>query len=481
MGEVDIQGDLLQPKEKMMAALAIKKEKFYNREIIRQDILQMSEQYSLEGFAFAEISPQIKEDPTVPKVDLVFDIKKGPKVYFERIDIAGNTKTRDKVIRREFKVAEQGLFDAQALRRSNENLNRLDFFEEINISTTPGSQEDRMNLKVEVKEKMTGSFSVGAGYSAADQFTVMGSIAQRNLFGRGQRLSLDAYLSGNTNRYSLNFVEPWLFDIPLSFGATLYNWIRTYDTYNKDSFGGNVDLGYLLWGEYTRGYISYTYDDANVTNVQANAPSQIQLSAGRNITSSVRLTLKRDSRDVLFNTNKGSLNSASVEYAGGPLGGTSEFTRYQAASGWYFPLFWGTTGFIHGKVGHIVENGFVPDYEKYYLGGINSIRGFKYNTIGVIDPVTGQKEGGDNMIQGNLEFIFPLFPSAGFKGVLFFDTGNVWNNGTSVDTGSFKKTAGVGVRWYSPMGPLRLEWGWNINPQPGEDSNNWEFSIGTFF
>ena len=120
----------------------------------------------MEGFAFAEISPQIKEDPTVPKVDLVYEIKKGPKVYFERIDIVGNTKTRDKVIRREFKVAEQGLFDAYALRRSNENLNRLDYFEEINISTTPGSQEDRMNLKVEVKEKMTGSFSVGAGYSA---------------------------------------------------------------------------------------------------------------------------------------------------------------------------------------------------------------------------------------------------------------------------------------------------------------------------
>ena len=138
MGEVDIQGDLLQPKEKMIAALGIKKEKFYNREVIRQDILQMADQYSLEGFAFAEIAPQVKEDPTVPKVDLVYDIKKGPKVYFERIDIAGNTKTRDKVIRREFKVAEQGLFDATALRRSNENLNRLDYFEEINISTTPG-------------------------------------------------------------------------------------------------------------------------------------------------------------------------------------------------------------------------------------------------------------------------------------------------------------------------------------------------------
>jgi outer membrane protein insertion porin family len=481
MGEVDIRGDLLLPKEKMVADLAIRKEKFYNREVIRKDILQMSEKYSLEGFAFAEIAPQIAEDPSVPKVDLVYEIRKGPKVYFERIDIVGNTKTRDKVIRREFKVTEQGLFDSAALRRSNENLNRLDYFEEINISTTPGSQEDRMNLKVEVKEKMTGTFTVGAGYSAADQFSVMGSIAQRNLFGRGQRLSLDAYLSGNTNRYSLNFVEPWLFDIPLSFGATVYDWLRTYDSYNKDSLGGSVDLGYLLWGEYTRGYVTYTYDNANVTNVQANAPSQIQNSAGLNTTSSVRFTLRRDSRDVLFNTSKGSLNSASVEYAGGPLGGTSQFTRYLASSGWYFPLFWGTTVFVNGKAGYIVENGKVPDYEKFYLGGINSIRGFKYNTIGVIDPVTGQIEGGDQFLQFNLEYIFPLFPSFGFKGVVFFDAGNVYNQSSSIDAGNVKKTAGLGVRWYSPMGPLRLEWGWNLDPKPGEDSNNWEFTIGTIF
>jgi len=481
MGEVDIQGELLQPKEKIIADLAIRKEKFYNREVIRQDVLKLSEQYSLEGYAFAEIVPQIKEDPTVPKVDLVFEMKKGPKVYFERIDIVGNTKTRDKVIRREFKVAEQGMFDAAALRRSNENINRLDYFEEVNISTTPGSQEDRMNLKVEVKEKMTGSFSVGAGYSAADQFTVMGSIAQRNLFGRGQRLSLDAYLSGNTNRYSLNFTEPWLFDIPLSFGATLYNWIRQYDSYKKDSLGGSVDLGYLLWGEYTRGYVTYTYDNANVTEVTTSAPSQIQNSAGINTTSSVRLTLRRDSRDVLFNTSKGSLNSASVEYAGGPLGGTSQFTRYLAGSGWYFPLFWGTTGFINGKVGYIVEHGKVPDYEKFYLGGINSLRGYKYNTVGVLDPKTGQVEGGDQMVQFNLEYIFPLFTAAGVKGVLFFDAGNVYNPGEAINFGGFKQSVGLGVRWYSPMGPLRLEWGFNINPQPGDPSNNWEFSIGTFF
>ncbi|MBI5585583.1 MAG: outer membrane protein assembly factor BamA [Deltaproteobacteria bacterium] len=481
MGTVDIQGELIEPKEKMLAGLAIRKEKFYNREVIRNDVLKLVDRYSLDGFAFAEIIPQIKEDPAGPQVDLVYEIKKGSKVYFERIDIVGNTKTRDKVIRREFKVAEGGLFDAAGLRRSNENLNRLDFFEEINISTTPGSQEDRMNLKVEVKEKMTGSFSMGVGYSAADQFSVMGQIAQRNLFGRGQRLSLDAYLSTRNTRYNLAFTEPWLFDIPLSAGASLYNWIREYDEYTKDSFGGTVDLGYLLWGDFTRGYLTYTYDDANVSNVQANAPDPIRNSEGQNTTSSLRFTLKRDSRDQLFNTTKGSLNSFSVEYAGGPLGGTSQFTRYLAGSGWYFPLFWGTTFFVNGKAGYIQEHGKVPDYEKFYLGGINSIRGFKYYDIGVVDPVTGNKFGGDKMVQFNLEYIFPVIEKAGVKGVLFFDTGNVYLKDDPIDASNFKKTVGVGVRWYSPMGPLRLEWGYNIDPKPGEDTSNWDFSIGTFF
>ncbi len=483
MGQVEINGDFIQPKDKLMAVLSITKEKFYNREVIRKDILKLNDLYSGEGYAFAEINPQIKEDPSVPKIDMVYEIKKGAKVYFERIDIVGNVKTRDKVIRREFKVAEKGLFDAVALRKSNENLHRLDFFEEINISTSPGSQEDRMNLKVEVKEKMTGSFSVGAGYSAVDQFIVMGQIAQRNLFGRGQRLSLDAQLGANTNRYNLGFFEPWLLDSRVSANINLYNWLRIWDQYTKNSLGGTVEFGYPLFEEFTRGFLSYTYDDANVTDIQAGAAQIIQDMAGRHQTSSVRLTLKRDSRDLLFNTTKGSVNSASVEYAGGPLGGTNFFTRYLASSGWYFPLFWETTFFANGKWGYITRNsgGDLPLYEKFYLGGINSVRGFKYYDISPTDPLTGQKIGGEQMVQFNFEYIFPLVQKAGIKGLVFFDAGNAYTKDESINFGELRKSVGVGIRWYSPMGPLRLEWGWNLDPKPGENTNNWDFSIGTFF
>ncbi len=483
MGQVSVSGDLIQPKEKLMASLAITKEKFYNREVIRKDILMLSDLYSLEGYAFVEINPQIKEDPAALKVDLVYEIKKGSKVYFESIDIVGNVKTRDNVIRREFKVAEKGLFDAKALRKSNENLHRLDFFEEINLSTSPGSQEDRMKLKAEVKEKATGSFSVGAGYSAVEQFMVMGQISERNLFGRGQRLSLDGQLGSVTQLYRLSFFEPWLLDTRISSETSIYNWNYIYDQYVRNSFGGSLSFGYPILTDDTRAILTYTYDDANVTQVHDDAAQVIKDMAGRHQTSSAKLTLRRDTRDLIFNTTKGSVNFVSVEYAGGPLGGTNYFTRFLAGSGWYFPLFWDTTFFANGKAGYMTQNagGDLPLYEKFYLGGINSIRGFKYNTISPTDPATGQVIGGEQMVQFNFEYIFPLVQKFGLKGLVFFDAGNVFSKDQTMDLGNLRKSAGVGIRWYSPIGPLRLEWGWNLEPKPGEDQSNWEFTIGSFF
>ena len=483
MGQVGISGDLIQPKEKLMGSLAIAKEKFYNREVIRKDVMMLSDLYSFDGYAFVEISPQTKEDPSVPKVDIVYEIKKGSKVYFERIDIVGNVKTRDRVIRREFKVAEKGLFDAKALRRSNELLHRLDFFDEINISTSPGSQEDRMNLKLEVKEKPTGSFSLGFGYSQIDQFMIMGQVAQRNLFGLGERLSFSGMLGFISSRYQLSFLEPRVFDSQLSFESTVYSMGFIYNQYTKDSYGTTQTFGYPFLGDYTRAYITYTYDSAHVYNVQDGSALVIQSMAGQHSTSSVRFTLRRDSRDQIFNPTKGSINSASVEYAGGPLMGTNSFTRYIVSSGWYFPFIGETTLFVNGKWGLVSQNagGDLPLYEKFYLGGINSIRGFKLWSIGPTDPATGQVIGGEQMVQFNFEYIFPMpvYAKAGLKGLVFFDAGNSFNG--TLDTGDLRKSVGLGVRWYSPMGPLRLEWGWNLAPRPGENNSNWDFTMGTIF
>ncbi len=483
MGQVGVSGDLIQPQDKLMTSLAITKENFYNREVIRKDILMLNDLYASEGYAFVEINPQIKEDPSGFKVDLVYDIKKGSKVYFEHIDIVGNVKTRDKVIRREFKMSEKDLFDPTALRKTNENLHRLDFFEEINLSTSPGSQEDRMKLKVEVKEKMTGSFSVGAGYSAVEQVLLMGQIAEKNLFGTGNRISLDAQLGAVTTLYRLSFFQPYLFDTQISCDSSIYKWIYLYDQYEKDSYGGSLTFGYPIPIEYTRAFLTYAYEDASVTQVHDDAAQVIKDMAGEHQTSSVTLTLKRDTRDSIFNTTKGSINSVSVTYAGGPLGGSNYFTRYVATSGWYFPLFWDTTFFVGGKGGYITQNsgGDLPLYEKFYLGGINSLRGFKVFSVSPLDPRTYDPIGGEQMVQFNVEYIFPLVPKIGIKGLVFFDAGNVFSKDQTFDLGSLRQSVGVGIRWYSPMGPLRLEFGWDFNPQPHDQTDPIEFSIGGSF
>jgi outer membrane protein insertion porin family len=220
-----------------------------------------------------------------------------------------------------------------------------------------------------------------------------------------------------------------------------------------------------------------------VKDVKDGSSAVVRSMAGRHQTSSLRLTLRRDTRDSFFNTTRGLDSSASVEYAGGPLGGTNYFTRYIANSGWYFPLFWGTTGFINGKIGYVNKNsgGDLPLYEKFYLGGINSVRGFKYLSISPTDLATGDKIGGEKMVQFNVEYIFPIVQAAGIKGVVFYDAGNVYPENRSYDLGDLRSGAGFGIRWYSPMGPLRLEWGKNLNPRSGEDDSVWEFSIGTFF
>jgi outer membrane protein insertion porin family len=216
VGKVDLTGDLLIPKEELLATLKITKEEFYNRETLRSDVLNLTDLYSNEGYAYADIAPKVKEDSEKQIVDITFDIQKGKQVYFEEIIISGNTKTRDKVIRRELRVYEQERFSSRKLKRSIRNLYRLDFFEDVKVDTAKGSAEDKMVLKIGVTEKSTGAFSFGAGYGNVEKMYAVISIAERNLFGRGQHLELKATLGSKTQNVNLSFTEPYIYDIPLT-------------------------------------------------------------------------------------------------------------------------------------------------------------------------------------------------------------------------------------------------------------------------
>ncbi len=477
VGKVDITGDLVLSEEELRKKLKITKEAYYSRGVVRNDVLALTDLYSDEGYAYAEIFPRIDKNFDELMVNITYVVAKRKQVYFENIIIGGNTKTRDKVIRRELKVYEQELFSGKGLKRSVRNLYRLDYFEDIKVDTVKGSADDKMILKIDVTEKPTGTFAFGAGYSSVENVFGMASITQRNFLGRGQILQLDAELGGTTTLYRLNFTEPWLFDIPLSARFDLYDWDTDYDLYDKHGQGGGVKFSYPVY-DFVRAYIGYNYEVADIENIDENASESIKELEGENTTSSITTGLIYDSRNKIYNPTEGSRHSISVEYAG--IGGDVAFTKYLGETGWYINVFWDLVTFLHGEIGYVEENssGTLPDYERFYLGGLNSLRGYDWRDVHVLDE-NGDEIGGDKFVQFNVEILFPLLKKEGLVGLLFYDTGNVYNDHESIDLGDLRKTAGFGFRWYSPMGPIRLERGYIIDSEGS--GGQWEFGMGGAF
>ena len=480
VGSVGMAGDLIIPEEQLLEKVKISGEEYYNRDTLRLDVIELTDIYSDEGYAYADIAPRIDEVPEELLVNIIFDINKGKQVYFEEITISGNTKTRDKVIRRQLQVYEQELYSGRRLKRSVRNLYRLDFFEDIKVNTIKGSADDKMRLRINVTEKRTGAFSFGAGYGNVENLFLTGSISEKNLFGRGQVLALKGQLGTKTTRFTLSFTEPWLLDIPLSAGADIYNWAYDFATYDKDSIGFKLRLGYPLF-DYTRGNLTYNYDLADIHNVEDDASNTIKRDAGENIKSSITARFRYDSRDNLFHPTGGSMHSLSYEFAG--LGGNVGFNKIIGETGWYFPLLWQTIGVLHAKSGYAkeIEGKTLPDYEKFYMVGIDALRGFERDDLSPRDK-DGNEIGGNKFVQFNAEVRFPLVPQAGVYGVTFFDTGDIWSEDEDVDLANLRESAGLGVRWLSPMGPVRLEYGWILDPKETDAaSGNWEFSMASAF
>ena len=478
VGKVAITGDeLTTPRADLLAKLQIRKKDFYDREAIMKDMDTLTQACNDEGYASADVVPRTEPQEKTQTVDVTYEINKAKLVYFNRINIIGNNKTRDNVIRRQLSVVEGDLYSRTKLKDSYMALNQLHYFEEIDFQSEKGPDETLTDVNIHVKEKPTGMFSIGAGYSALDHAMVSAQVSQQNLFGRGQTLSLKASVGSSSTLYDISFTEPWLFDMPLWSKFDLWNLYREYDSYNLDSKGFGATFGYPLY-RYVTGYVGYRLSLDNVKDVLNTASYYIKKQAGDTTSSGVTVTLIRDSTDDPIFPSTGSKNSASVEYTGGPLLGDVSYTRYGAASSWFFPLPLDTVVGVRGRIGYMQPNEGkeVPIFERYYLGGINSLRGLR--DVGPIDPATGDVIGGLTMLNFNVDYIFPLIKNAGMKGVLFFDTGNSWESGYHL--GDMRRTAGIGIRWYSPIGPLRLEWGYVLDRNENESSNRWEFTIGMF-
>ncbi|NMC96327.1 MAG: outer membrane protein assembly factor BamA, partial [Deltaproteobacteria bacterium] len=475
---VAISGDVLEkPREALLQSLKVKKGDNYNREAIIRDLDLLMQACNDEGYANAEINPKIDTRENEQLVDVDFQIAKGEPVYISNINISGNSITRDKVIRRQLDVVEGDLYSSSKLRSSYANLSRLRYFEEVDFQTEKGTDKNKMDINVRVKEKSTGMFMVGAGYSASDKLVMMAQITQQNFLGYGQVLSLKASLGSETSNYDLSFTEPWLFDLPLWCKADIWKYEKEYDYYTIDTQGAGLTLGYPLI-ERIVGYLGYKYYIDDIREVSPIATDYVKAQEGETSSSAVTLSLIRDTTNDYIFPSKGTKATVSVTHAGGPLEGDANYTQYGASLFAYFPLPLDVVFAAKGRIGYIQDHEGVeiPVSNRYVLGGINSLRGFRY--VGPTNGGTSDVIGGTNMMVFNVELVLPFIKESGMKLVAFYDAGNSWDN--KYDMGDLRQSVGAGIRWYSPIGPLRLEYGHVLDRgELNDDSKGrWEFTIG---
>ncbi len=485
IGNIGYKGDLLVDEAKLRELTKLnelaKKKEYFDRSIVREDITRVNEAYSDMGYAFAETDIDMQKRGEEKIVDVTYMISKGQKVYVRRVVVEGNDRTRENVIRRELRLSDGDLFSGTKLKRSNERLNKLDYFEKVDVETVPTENPSEVDIRVKVKDKNTGSISAGVGYSTYDSVFFGGSVEERNLFGKGYTAQFQGMFSGITNRFVLSFTNPAVYDSNLSAGADAFSTFRRYSDYYKETQGGRIRFAYPL-GEYTTLNWDYRLTRDNVYHTNIYASSVIQESKGIHWTSGVSAGIVRDTTDSRTKPTKGTINEFTVEYAG--LGGDRGFIKPYYAFNYYRPMFWEVVFHVRTQVGALFENGYgdVPVFERFYLGGINNVRGYETDKISPKDHRTNERIGGDFVYFGNIEMIFPIAKQYGVYGLGFFDAGNsLWvkRDGLNID---FIKSVGTGIRWYSPLGLIRVEYGYGLDTiQHNQNHHQIGFTMGQTF
>jgi len=479
-GNIDLKGDILTSKEDLFKSVKIRRNEIFSNSALRRDVGALTAAFADRGYAFVEVAPETSVDRQNLLVHITYTIDKKKPVSLERIQIVGNTKTRDKVVRRELQVAEGELYSVTGLGLSRDRLKRTGYFKDIEFATSRGSADDKLNLNVKVEEAQTGALSFGVGYSSLYQAMVMASISDRNLFGLGYSGSLRANLGGEATDFRLSLTDPYFLDYPYSVGFDAYiENVEYFDDYNYDVKGFNIRVGKELTPIWRLDGM-YKLEDVNIFDVTRDAPKSIKDQEGRALTSAISATLSVDTRNDYFAPSRGQRSSVTLMDAGGILGGDNDFIKAFADTNWFFPLMWNLVLNLRAKVGIVEPYGGkeVPVYEKFYVGGIATIRGFEYGMAGPVDD-NEDPLGANKMVVFTTEILFPLAPELGLRGALFCDVGKGFD-----DFGDFLPVrigAGPGIRWFSPFGPIRIDLGFNLDPKNGEKSQVLEFSVGTIY
>ena len=487
--DIKVEGDLVASEDELMKLLTLQIGKPFSRAAIAEDISRLTTFYGDKGYAFANVDPDFKIDRENLTVDISFKIEKGKEIYIRSIDIAGNIRTRDKVIRREIPIQEQQLFSSSRIQAIRPRVFRLGYFEEnIEVSTdrVPDT-EDQLDINVKLKEKPTGFFSIAGGFSSVETFIFAGQIQESNLFGYGKSLSLSAQIGGVTRLFLLNYTDPHFLDSNWTLDVLGFQTDREFQDFSRFSFGGSVSLGRRLFRDLT-GRITYRLEHVDVDDISEDA--FVLISETPRLISSVGVGFVWDTRNNVLDPRSGNISRAGVEYAGGPFGGNTDFIRYTASTRFFFPFYLNTVFSVAARYGLIDFRNLGNELlvsERFFLGGPNDLRGYEFRRVG---PRVPTDDGGFVIIGGvqevffTAEYIFPLIPQVGFKGVVFFDMGNAFNDGQNltVDPRDLRKDYGFGIRWVSPLGPLRFEVGFPIGDTlPGEDPYEVQFTVGTLY
>lgn len=509
VGSVDIAGDILEDEEELRKLVTVKSGEGFKLSQLFEDVKNIQDYYGDRGYAYAQVEPRRRAGSAENTLDIAYEIHPGEPVHIGKIMISGNQKTEDKVIRREILVNEGELYHGSKVHASEASIQRTGYFEKVSVTTQAAKEANTIDMLVEVTERSTGQFQIGAGFSSAESFIGTLQVSYDNFLGRGHFLAAQGTISKLRQLFNVQYFNPYFFDSMWRFRASVFNYEYVYTDFTRKSYGGNLGFGY----PFTRDLVldlTYTLENVDVTtssfgSKQRNLGSI--LDGGR--TSSLNATLTYDRRNNRLLPTKGFMLLGSVDFADQYIGSENEYIRFLGRARAYVPLFWDIVLKFNLELGYIANwnapNKEVPIFERFFVGGPNSVRGFERSSLGptrsfttnVSDPtstLTNFQIGGNKEIVFNAEIEVPILKSMNISGVVFFDMGNAYNEDQNLslmidwfakndeDHDRMMRSAmGFGFRWMSPMGLLRFEWGFPLSPKKNEDPVVFEFSIGNAF
>ncbi len=467
--------------EELKKWLKLKPGDWYSASLMRKDITTLTDLYGAKGYVNADVRPIMDVDDKTRTVKVAYRIAKGEKWYVGRIEVSGNVKTRDKVIRREIPLAEGEVMNTLALKSAKERLSRLGYFSSVNIETKP-AEDHYMDVFVNVEEQPTGSLMFGGGYASSESFGIMVQLSEKNLFGTGRSISLSGEFTAKRVDYDLTFYDPYIFDKPLSLSVSSFKHKYEYDTFTENSFGVAFSLGKRVFNYYTRVSAGYDLRSVKISDVDDDAPDFIQDQEGSFLSSALIFSISQDTRNSTLLPTKGFVRELSLKVAG--LGG--DYAYYKVFANW--ERFVNMKRFIKDSVFHVrFRLGFLnplpwsdedrPIFERFYVGGQGTVRGFDTDEASPEDD--GEAIGGTKEFIANFEYLFPLI--GGLRGLVFFDTGAAFDNGQMISWGPMRQSVGAGLRIITPFGPVKVDLGYKLDRRKGESPVKLHFSVGTIF